>query len=92
VSFDTEKLKQYAEGFEQIASKYASQDEEAAGLYAAMSSYIKDAKAGAILAPIKMPAIGRFYFDEGNLRRYVDLNDAYAKFSLKLRGYQVAGE
>ncbi|MEA1675226.1 hypothetical protein [Nitrospirillum sp. BR 11163] len=78
-------IQQYAVSLEDLLRRYASADAEAARLLSALAPYLDDAKAGRILTPLEhIP--GDYYFDEGTLRKYRDLEHAYSKFQIEVTG------
>lgn len=74
-------LKQLAINLENIAGKYAQHNEEAKKLLHSLGDFIYRAKNG---IPIgreeKIP--GFYWFSEGSLSQYRDLEDAYSQFAV----------
>jgi hypothetical protein len=65
--------------------QYAKSDKKASFLYDSLKNLISDAKQGNIVNPIKYDDVpGDFYFNERNLRKYPDLESAFAKFKIEL--------
>jgi hypothetical protein len=82
-----ELLRQSALELEGILRHYAIVDEEAARFFSALQSRLTDAQSGQILAPLKWRQLpGMLYFEEGSLRKYSDLEAAYAKFAVEATG------
>jgi len=80
---NTQKIKELAVNFENIAERYAMEDEEAKALLNSMRPFISDAKSESISDVIDHVP-GRYWFDEGSLSRYSDLEGAYAEFKFAL--------
>jgi hypothetical protein len=82
-----QKVQKCAENLEVLLLQYAKSDREAIFLYDALKNLISDAKQGNIVNPIKYGDIpGDFYFNERNLRKYPDLESAFAKFKIEISG------
>lgn len=82
-----ELLKARALDLQQLLLRHAQADAEAASLLAALSALIKPAIAGAIGAPLAWGDVpGAAFFSEGGLRRFSDLESAYAAFKIELTG------
>lgn len=74
-------LKQLATNLESIVKKYASQNAEAKKLWDSLQDIIGRAKNGdAISTEEKVP--GFYWFSEGDLSQYRDLEKAYSQFSI----------
>jgi hypothetical protein len=72
---------------EKILLQYSSVDVEIASLLRALSSLIALARAGKIVTPIDSRDVpGNYPFVEGNLRKYNDLETAYARFRIEISG------
>ena len=81
-----EPLRQYAEKLERALMKY-KKDNEAGALADSLRDLVERAKQGSIKEPIdygKVP--GSYFFNEGRLRQYPDLEEAYAEFKLEVTG------
>jgi hypothetical protein len=66
---------------------YSLEDTEVSALQAALSNLIRDALAGEITNPLDWRAIpGAYHFNDGNLRKYNDLESAYAEFKIEITG------
>jgi len=74
-------LKQLAINLEKTAEKYASQDIEAKKLLDSIHNIIDRAKNGDVISTEeKVP--GFYWFTEGELSQYKDLEEAYSQFSI----------
>lgn len=74
-------LKQLAISLEQAAVKYADQDIEAKNLLDSLQDIIDRAKNGNVISTEeKVP--GFYWFSEGGLSKYKDLEAAYSRFSI----------
>ncbi|NRR33135.1 hypothetical protein HSX11_23465 [Oxalobacteraceae bacterium] len=70
-----------------ILSHYATIDKEAINLLSALEPLIEKSIAGEILAPYEWRAVpGSYYFTEGTLRKFPELESAYSKFTIELTG------
>lgn len=82
-----QKVQKCAENLELLLLQYAKSDKEASFLYDSLKNLISDAKQGNIVNPIKYGDVpGDFYFNERNLRKYPDLESAFAKFKIEISG------
>lgn len=82
-----QKVQKSAKNLELLLLQYAKSDKEASFLYDSLKNLILDAKQGNIVNPIKYGDVpGDFYFNERNLRKYPDLESAFAKFKIELSG------
>ncbi|TWB77287.1 hypothetical protein FBZ87_103103 [Nitrospirillum amazonense] len=82
---DQERLKQFALELEDAARRYAAMDPEVRSFAGSVEGVSADAKAGRILTPLEhIP--GDYYFSEGTLRKYRDLEHAYSKFQIEVTG------
>lgn len=76
-----------AEALRKLLDHYSEVDEEAAKLKIALKNILENEKNGEITSALKWNEIpGKFYFTEGNLRNYQDLEDAYADFKIEVTG------
>lgn len=81
------ELKKSAEALKQVLAKYAPLDPEAKYLQDSLSSVIDEVLADKITAPIAWASVpGGYYFNEGSLRKYDDLETAFAEFKIELSG------
>ena len=84
---DLKKIKKCAEKLELLLMKYSKSDKEAIFLYDTLKELISNAKQGSITQPLKYGDVpGDFYFTERDLRKYPDLESAYAKFKIEISG------
>lgn len=80
-------IKTTAVALEILLQKYAQSDSEAAGLFEALKQLIMRAKNGNVSAPMEWSDIpGSYFFTEGTLRKYRDLEKAFAEFRIELTG------
>lgn len=77
-----QKVRQLAEEFESAAHKYGS-DSNVNKLLDALNELLLKAKAGSITTVIDHVP-GEYYFQEGELSKYTDLEAAYSKLKLVL--------
>jgi hypothetical protein len=71
----------------QFLDKYAAVDPEAANLRYSLSSVLDAALLGTIDDPMEWSAVpGGYYFTEGDMRKYRELEDAYADFKIEVTG------
>lgn len=76
-----------AERLAQLLGRYADVDAEAKGLQDGLSALIDDARLGGIAEPLPWGDVpGGQRFNEGGLRKYADLEAAYALFKIELTG------
>lgn len=76
-----------AENLEKILLQYSSVDAEVAALLGALSQLIFDARTGKISIPVEWNEVpGGYYFTEGRLQKYSDLETAYANFKIEITG------
>lgn len=76
-----DSLKQLAVSLEKTAKKYAAQDIEAEKLLDSLQDIIDRAKSGnTISTEEKVP--GFYWFSEGGLSKYKDLEEIYSRFSI----------
>jgi hypothetical protein len=84
---DMALLAKSAEKLETLLRHYAVTDTEASGLLDALAALISDARAGKISAPLEWSMIpGARSFSEGGLRKYDDLETAFADFRIEATG------
>ena len=79
---DKQKVKQLAEELELVAHKY-SFDSNVGDLLSALKELLSNAKAGSITGVVDHVP-GEYYFQEGELSKYADLEAAYSKFKMTL--------
>jgi len=79
---DKQKIKQLAEELELVAQKYSS-DADVSGLLKALKKLLSNAKTGSITDVIDVVP-GEYYFQEGELSKYDDLEKAYSKFKMAI--------
>lgn len=80
-------LKQKAEALEAILLKYASSDEEAKKVLNGVRPLLQRAKEKTIDSPLEIREVpGGYFFDEGSLRKYRDLEHAYSEFCIEITG------
>lgn len=80
-------LQQKAEALEAILLRYAAEDSEAASVLRGVRPLIERAKEQTIDVPLEIREIpGGYFFDEGSLRKYRDLENAYAEFCIEATG------
>lgn len=76
-----------ANKLEELLSRYSVADEEVRGLFDALSLLIAGARAGKVVSPVEWGSVpGAYNFTEGGLRRYSDLETAYAEFKIEVTG------
>jgi len=84
---DTARIKQCAENLERTLASYSQSDVEAHALEASLSDLIARGKQGAIVSPIEYQKVpGGYWFNEGGLRQYPDLEKAYVDFKFEITG------
>lgn len=76
------RVKQLAEDFESIAHKYAS-DPNVDKLLKSLKEVLSNAKAGSVTT-VMDHVPGEYFFQEGDLSKYADLEIAYSKLKLAL--------
>lgn len=82
-----QKIQKCAENLEMLLLQYAKSDQEANSLYDSLKSLISDAIQENIVNPMRYGDVpGDSYFNERNLRRYPDLESAFAKFKIEISG------
>ena len=82
-----ESLKKDAIKLEQLLSKYSAAEPEASALYNALLDILDSAKNMKIDKPMEWRDIpGSRFFDEGNLRKYPDLEKSFADLRIEITG------
>ncbi len=77
------KIKSLAGNLEDILRECAINDEEAKNLLSSLDSLLEYAKLELINKPVEHVP-GRYWFNEGALWKYEDLESAYAKFCISI--------
>jgi|SRR6185437_2896304 len=84
---DKALLKQKAEALEALLRDYGMMDPEVRSLFGGLRPFLQRAKEQTIDTPLDGRLIpGRFLFDEGSLRKYRDLENAFAEFRIEATG------
>ncbi|MDE1150391.1 MAG: hypothetical protein PW843_27910 [Azospirillaceae bacterium] len=84
---DQALIKQTSIALEDLLKIYAKNDPEAQSLFGALKPIIDDAKAGKIQSPMDWGDVpGGWFFMEGTLRKYRDLESAFSKFQIEVTG------
>ncbi|PHV37056.1 hypothetical protein [Janthinobacterium sp. BJB304] len=84
---DQQRLQAHAAELEQLLARLASADGEVADLRSALEPLLALAGSGALSAPLPWGDIpGGRYFTEGGLRRYPELEQAFARFRIEATG------
>lgn len=80
-------MKQKAEALEALLLKYGTQDADVRSLRGGLRPFLDKAKAQTIDTPLDTRLIpGRYLFDERGLRKYGDLEQAFAEFRIEASG------
>ena len=79
------ELQKAAIGLENLLEKYCSQVAEARLCLAELRPIIKKAQRNEIIEPMKHVPCG-YYFHEGALRQFREIEEAYSTFAVLLRG------
>jgi len=80
---DKNKIKKLASNLNYMLTKYSKDDIEVAQLLKSLEELLAQAELGMINLPIeKIP--GRYWFNEGSLSKYADLESSYAKFRIAI--------
>ena len=80
-------IRKTADDLCKVLTHHAVYDAEARNLLGALSNLIKLAREGSITVPLELEAVpGAYYFTEGGLRRYRDVEEAYAAFKIEVTG------
>lgn len=86
-----QRLQALAAELEQLLARLASADAEVADLRSAVEPLLALAGSGALSAPLPWGDIpGGRYFTEGSLRRYPELELAFARFRIEATGGESA--
>jgi hypothetical protein len=84
---DAVKVKASAEKLAALLLRYSATDEEAKKLQGALAKLLSDAAGGLVVSPLDWRDIpGAYHFNEGGLRKYPDLETAYAELRIELTG------
>lgn len=84
---DQQRLQSRAAELEQLLARLASADAEVADLRSALEPLLALAGSSALSAPLPWGDIpGGRYFTEGGLRRYPELEQAFARFRIEATG------
>lgn len=84
---DIKKLKNFASKLETVLNQYSASDREVKLLSESLKDHIDMGKQGKITAPLEYQSVpGSYFFNEGNLRKYADLEEAYAEFRIEITG------
>src|ERR1700733_967218 len=82
-----ELLKQKAEALTRLLHKYSLVNPEAESVLMSLQGLLTEAMNHEISAPIEWRSIpGAYQFNEGSLRQYKDLEDAFAEFRIEVTG------
>lgn len=80
-------LKQKAEALYQLLERYSLVNSEAESVLISLKGLLVGAINGEISYPIEWRAIpGAYQFNEGSLRQYKDLENAFAEFRVEVTG------
>lgn len=85
MNVELEEVRRYAAELKRLLIHYASQEPEAAMCLRELAPLIDDIIIGIARLPVKHVSCG-WHFVEGGLRKYSDLEDAYAKFVFSAAG------
>lgn len=81
------KIREAAENLDGLLQKYERIDQEVRALRGAVSALISDALLGNVTRQLNVNSIpGSFFFNEGHLRKYSDIEEAFVKFKIELTG------
>ena len=84
---DQSRLQACTAELQQLLARLASADGEVADLRSALEPLLALAGSGALATPLVWGDIpGGRYFTEGGLRRYADLEQAFARFRIEATG------
>ncbi|WP_448102745.1 hypothetical protein [Luteibacter jiangsuensis] len=82
-----ELLKQKAEALKELLQKYSVVNPEAGSVLISLQGLLTKAMNHEISAPIEWVSIpGAYQFNEGSLRQYKDLENAFAEFRIEVTG------
>jgi hypothetical protein len=82
-----ELLKESTEVLEQILLKYSTTDKEAAALLFSLDKLLNDVKQEKVTTPLEWRDIpGTYFFTEGGLRQYSDLEKSFSEFKIQITG------
>lgn len=81
----TKKLKQASQKLWDLLLKYRDQEAEADLCFKALEPLLKEAAQEKMVQPLFDIPCG-YYFHEGSLRKYPDLEEAYSNFAVLARG------
>lgn len=88
---DTTLLARTAGDLDRLLQHYAKSDAEVGGLLRALEELLHDAQNGNVAVPVEWRDIpGDRAFSEGGLRKYSDLESAYASFKIEATGGETA--
>jgi hypothetical protein len=84
---DQQRLQALATELEQLLARLAPTDGEVADLRSALAPLLAQVATGALSAPLPWGDIpGGRYFNEGSLRRYPELEQAFGRFRIEATG------
>lgn len=84
---DIAKVRESADQLASLLMHYSAIDEEAKQLKFALTELLEGVQSGRTVGPLDWREIpGDYYFNEGGLRKYRDLETAYADFKIELTG------
>lgn len=84
---DQIRLKQYAEQLNLLLIKYSVHNKDAVNLHVALAQLIRSAQSKSIAGPMKWNTVpGDWFFTEGTLGAYSDLESAYSRFKIEVTG------
>ncbi|APA67643.1 MULTISPECIES: hypothetical protein [unclassified Janthinobacterium] len=84
---DQSRLQVLAAELDQLLARLAPADAEVEALRAALAPLLAQALAGSLATPLEWGEIpGGRWFSEGGLRRYADLEQAFARFRIAATG------
>ena len=84
---DQQRLQAHVAELEQLLARLAPNDGEVADLCSALEPLLALAGSGALSAPLPWGDIpGGRYFNDGSLRRYPELEQAFARFRIEATG------
>jgi hypothetical protein len=84
---DQALLRRRASELEELLTRYAAVDPEAARLYGALQGLLAKAQGGLIVDSMNWSELpGGHSFQEGSLRKYPDLESSYSRFAIEVTG------